>query len=57
MISIKEAVDVIRDFLNRGEFIYTFEFVTSDGAHLKTDWGYFEEGLDEIERYVEGRER
>lgn len=48
--SLKEAVSVIRDFLNRGEFIATSTFKTEDGKILKTDWGYFEDGLNTIER-------
>lgn len=35
--TLKEAVSVIRDFLNRGEFIATSTFKTEDGKILKTD--------------------
>lgn len=27
--------------------------VKEDGSKLRTDWGYFEEGLDEIEKWAE----
>ena len=56
-ITIKDAVSALRRFLkDRGEFgyfPYTWEFHTKDGACLKTDWGYFEEGLDSIDQYIE----
>lgn len=29
--------------------------VKEDKTKLRTDWGYFEEGLDEIEKWVEKR--
>lgn len=56
-ITLKDAVSALRRFLeDRGEFgyfPYTWEFHTKDGACLKTDWGYFEEGLDSIDQYIE----
>ena len=29
--------------------------VKEDGSKLYTDWGYFEDGLDEIEKWLERR--
>ena len=54
-LSLKDAVAVIRDFLSKSKFNYTSEFETEDGETLHTDWGYFEDGLNEIERYIERR--
>lgn len=51
--NLKEAVETIRRFLDTGVFTATSEFVAADGRGLRTDWGYFEEGLDEIEKYLE----
>lgn len=52
--SVVQAVDVIRSFLNTHESNYSttcFWKSDIDGTILKTDWGYFEEGLDEIRDY------
>lgn len=51
--SVVQAVDVIRSFLNTHESNSTTCLWESDidGTILKTDWGYFEEGLDEIRDY------
>lgn len=51
--NIKDAISAIRQFLDGGKFITTCKFITEDGVCLMTDWGYFEEGLDELERYAE----
>jgi hypothetical protein len=53
--SVVQAVDVIRSFLNTHESNSTTCLWESDidGTILKTDWGYFEEGLDEIRDYCE----
>ena len=53
--SVVQAVDAIRSFLNTHESNSTTCLWESDidGAILKTDWGYFEEGLDEIRDYCE----
>lgn len=53
--SVVQAVDVIRSFLNTHESNSTTCLWESDidGTILKTDWGYFEEGLDEIRNYCE----
>ena len=53
--SVVQAVDVIRSFLNTHESNSTTCLWESDidGTILKTDWGYFEEGLDEIREYCE----
>ena len=50
---VVQAVDVIRLFLNTHESNSATCFWESniDGTILKTDWGYFEEGLDEIRNY------
>ncbi len=50
--SIRDAISAIRQFLDSGKFITTCKFITEDGVCLMTDWGYFEEGLDELERYA-----
>lgn len=54
--NIKDAISAIRQFLDDGNFITTCKFITKDGVCLMTDWGYFEEGLDELERYAERSE-
>ena len=53
--SVVQAVDVIRSFLDTHESNSTTCLWESDidGTILKTDWGYFEEGLDEIRDYCE----
>ena len=53
--SVVQAVDVIRSFLNTHESSSATCFWESniDGTVLKTDWGYFEDGLDEIRDYCE----
>ena len=50
-----KAVDIIRSFLNMHEKASTTCLWESDidGTILKTDWGYFEEGLDEIRDYCD----
>ena len=56
-LSVKDAIEVIGGFFDsNGEFISTTCFRTKDGTDLITDWGYFEEGLAEIEGYIERSE-
>ena len=50
--SLIEAVKTIEDFLHNCRDSLTSEIVTPDGIKLHTDWGYFEEGLEEIKRYA-----
>ena len=53
--SLIEAVKIIEGFLHGCHDSLTSEIVTPDGIKLHTDWGYFEEGLEEIKRYAERR--
>ena len=48
------AIKVLRHFITKEcKDIYTSCIeVKKDGARLLTDWGYFEEGLDEIARWA-----
>lgn len=57
--SVIKAVDTITAFLNTHESNSTTCLWESniDGTILKTDWGYFEEGLDEIRDYCDRLER
>lgn len=49
------AISVIKDFFyNKCEDRYTSLIVVKeDGHELKTDWGYFEDGLNEIEAWLQ----
>ena len=52
-----DAVNTIREFLEtHGEFKSTAEWVSYDGTALRTDWGYFEQGLDELLKISESGE-
>lgn len=53
--SLIEAVKIIEDFLHGCHDSLTSELVTPDGIKLRTDWGYFEGGLEEIKLYAERR--
>lgn len=50
---IIKAINTIENFLEQGVFISTSMWRAKDGTVLKTDWGYFEDGLKEILDYVE----
>lgn len=50
-----EAVETIKEFINSCEGSTT-ALITKSGEMLCTDWGYFEDGLDEIEKYARGTE-
>ena len=51
-----EAIETIKEFIDSCEAT-TSVLRTEDGKELKSDWGYFEQGLDEIERYANDRKR
>lgn len=53
---LKSAVEIIKSFINSCEDISTGIIRTEDGVKLYTDWGYFEDGLNEIERYLKLKE-
>ncbi len=51
---VLKAITVIETFLNtQGEFLTTICWRAKDGTILKTDWGYFEDGVSEIKKYLE----
>lgn len=51
-----EAIETIKEFIGSCESTSRV-LRTDDGEELNGDWGYFEEGLDEIERYASDRKR
>ena len=53
--SLLDALEIIKQFLQSCRDSLTCEIVTPDGMKLHTDWGYFEEGLEELRRYAERR--
>lgn len=48
------SILVIRNFIHNKceDRLTSLIVVKEDGHELKTDWGYFEEGLDEIEAWL-----
>lgn len=54
MSDLLNAVHIIRQFIDNCTD-YGVDLKTEDGAIISTDWGYFEQGLDEIERYAKGQ--
>ena len=54
---ILNAINIIDDFLDtQGELLATSMWRAKDGTILSTDWGYFEEGMRAIEKYLKGGE-
>lgn len=49
-----DAIETIKEFIDSCESTASV-LRTDDGKELIGDWGYFEEGLNEIERYANGR--
>ena len=49
------SINMIRDFLYNkcDDRLTSLIVVKEDGHELKTDWGYFEEGLNEIEAWLQ----
>ena len=52
MNEIINAIELIKQFLDSGDSLTTAEWETDDGTILRCDWGYFLEGLYEIEGYA-----
>lgn len=51
-----DAIRTIGAFMaEEGNLITTGSWEAKDGAILKTDWGYFTQGLDEIFQYAKGQ--
>lgn len=52
---IIKAIHTINNFLNtQGVFLATSMWRAKDGTILSCDWGYFDEGMREIEKYLKG---
>lgn len=49
-----EAVKTIRTFIDSCDGGTSY-IVTEDGERLCTDWEFFEQGMDEIEKYLTRR--
>lgn len=54
-IDLLRAIETIERFYDSCEQS-TSTIKTPDGIGLFTDWGYFEEGLQELKRYAEGKD-
>lgn len=52
-LSLLDALKIIEQFLQGCRDLRTCEIVAPNGTKLHTDWGYFEEGLEELKRYAE----
>ena len=52
MNELINAIELIKQFLDSGDGLTTAEWRTEDGTILNCDWGYFLEGLYEIEGYA-----
>ena len=55
MQELLKAIQVINAFLDSCKDVGTCLIIAPDGTRLDTDWGYFEEGLREIENYAMGK--
>lgn len=54
---VLEAIDTIENFLDtQGRFLATSIWQSHDGTQLKTDWGYFDDGMRAIKKYIDKRE-
>lgn len=52
---ILKAIYTINNFLDtQGEFLATSMWRAKDGTTLKCDWGYFDDGMRAIEKYLKG---
>lgn len=56
---LRDAIATIRWFMEEQceERRTASMVVKEDKTELRTDWGYFEEGLDEIEKWLERRNK
>lgn len=55
-MSLLQSVKIIEDFLTSCDDHSTSTImVAPDGTKMNADWGYFEDGLEVIKRYAEGR--
>ena len=55
MQELLKAIQVITEFLDSCKDVSNGEIITQDGVHLRTDWGYFEDGLTELRTYARGK--
>lgn len=54
---VLEAINTIENFLDtQGVFLATSKWRAKDGTILTNDWGYFEDGMKEIKKYLERKE-
>lgn len=54
---VLEAINTIENFLDtQGRFLATSIWQSHDGTQLKTDWGYFDDGMRKIKKYLGSRE-
>ncbi len=52
---IIKAIRTIENFLDtQGVFLATSMWRAKDGTILKCDWGYFDDGMRAIEKYLKG---
>lgn len=54
--SLLDALKIIEQFLQGCRDSLTCEIIAPNGMKLHTDWGYFEEGLEELRRYAERKD-
>ena len=54
---VLEAINTIENFLDtQGRFLATSIWQSHDGTQLVTDWGYFDDGMRAIKKYLGSRE-
>ena len=54
---VLEAINTIENYMEQeGGFLATSMWRAKDGTILSCDWGYFDDGMREIKKYIEKRE-
>lgn len=54
---VLEAINTIENYMEQeGVFLATSMWRAKDGTILTNDWGYFDDGMKEIKKYIEKRE-